>query len=409
MHAAHDRFLRNLVVEQYEFCFRYRPWKTGKRQAWPSITDTRELAELRAEAPWLAEGSSAVQQQALRVTRKAYENWWSGRAGRPKFKSKYEHRYGFQVAGAGYNFVVSRLDRKWGQVKLPKLATPVRFRVTRPWNQIEAARSVRVTCNPAGQWHVSFPSPQPELVTVETGAVVGIDRGVTNTIATSDGTFAHIPTLTVKEQEKFIRLSRTMSRRQRGSGRYEKARIQRAKIIQRLNNRRTDWLEQTTTSLVQTHDLIVLERLPIRNMVRSAKGTVDKPGRNVRAKAGLNRAIHAQRWGEFADRLHQKAEAATTPKQILVVPAVNTSLECSNCGHTEKQNRKSQADFSCTNCGHTQHADVDAAIVVRDRGLKHVARQEVAGTGRGGKPVGVPVKRQTFRPDTPPPSNEEAA
>lgn len=417
MHSDHDRFIRNLVVEQRLFCSRYRPYRVGERQSWPDITDTVQLKELRVEEPWLAEGASCVQQQALRVTRQAFKNWW-GRPdhfARPKFKSKLDHTHSFQVAGAGYNFRVSRLSRKWGQIKLPKLNTLVRFRITRPWAEIEAAKSVRVTCNPAGQWHLSFPSPQPKVETVETGAVVGIDRGITNTIATSDGTFAHIPTLTASEQERYMRLSRAMARRTRGSARYEKARVQRAKIRQRLNDRRTNWIEQTTTALVRDHDLIVLENLQIRNMVKSAKGTTAKPGSRVRQKAGLNRAIHAQRWGEFARRLQQKADAATTPKCVVFVRAASTSLECSTCGHTEKSNRKSQAVFSCVACGHEANADVDAAKVIRDRGLKLVPRQEVAGAGRGRKPVvpppgaGVRAKRQTSEPEPSDPPGEVAA
>ncbi|HEY3239862.1 MAG TPA: zinc ribbon domain-containing protein, partial [Acidimicrobiia bacterium] len=104
-----------------------------------------------------------------------------------------------------------------------------------------------------------------------------------------------------------------------------------------------DWVEKTTTTLGLDHDLIVVEALAVRNMTRSARGTVARPGRNLKAKAGLNREILARRWGLFLRRL--KAES-----------------------------RESQATFRCVACGHTEHADTNAARNILAAGRAVTAR-----------------------------------
>ncbi|WP_330301719.1 MULTISPECIES: transposase [unclassified Streptomyces] len=111
--------------------------------------------------------------------------------------------------------------------------------------------------------------------------------------------------------------------------------------------------------LARTYDLVRFEKLNIKNMTASAKGTVEKPGKNVRQKAGLNRAILAQGWGLLRQRTEHKA-----PGRVEDVPAPYTSLRCSACGWIEKNSRKSQAEFVCVSCGFTCNADTNAAVNV---------------------------------------------
>jgi putative transposase len=115
-------------------------------------------------------------------------------------------------------------------------------------------------------------------------------------------------------------------------------------------------VEQTSTRLVRRFDLIRVEDLKIGNMVRSARGTAQTPGTNVRAKAGLNRSIHAAGWGRLVTRLEQKA-----PGRVEKVYPAFTSQTCHACRHCVAENRESQAVFRCRACGHTGHADVNAA------------------------------------------------
>ncbi|MET8138572.1 transposase, partial [Streptomyces sp. NPDC005251] len=122
---------------------------------------------------------------------------------------------------------------------------------------------------------------------------------------------------------------------------------------------RKDWCEKTSTMLARTYDLVRFEKLNIKNMTRSARGTVAEPGRMVAQKAGLNRAILAQGWGGLRQRTGHKA-----PGRIEDVPAPFTSLRCSACGWIDKNSRKSQAEFVCSSCAFTCNADTNAAVNV---------------------------------------------
>jgi putative transposase len=274
----------------------------------------------------------------------------------------------------------------------------VKFRLSVPWAQVEESKSCRVTIDRAGRWHVSFPSPQPELARTATGATVGIDRGVTNTFATSDGGFEHIPTLRPKGAERVLRLERKLARQARGSNRREQTRVAKAKIIARGTDRRTNWIEQTTTYLVREYDLSALESLAIKNMTTSAKGTAKNPGTNVAAKSALTRAILDANWGKFEQRLRDKA--STCGVLVISVPARNTSRRCAACGHTSAQNRESQSVFACRACGHEAHADTNASLNIHERAL---AMFGLAGgspvTGRGDLSLDGSTNREALTSD----------
>jgi putative transposase len=126
--------------------------------------------------------------------------------------------------------------------------------------------------------------------------------------------------------------------------------------------------------------VIRVENLLVLNMTRSAEGTMGSPGRNVRAKAGLNREILASGWGILVKRLQQKA-----PGRIEKINPAYTSQRCSACGYMASENRKSQAVFACAACQHTCNADVNAA--------KNIAAGHAV-TARGGLPLGGPVNRE---------------
>jgi IS605 OrfB family transposase len=400
-YANHERFLYNLSVEQFEFAFRYRGFAahpneaTKSRQNWPSSAERmRQLTELRAELGWLREGCQTAQQQALRVVDTAYANWWKNPAHfrRPSFRSKFDTQ-GFGLAGTN-NFGVRQINAKWGEVRIPKVGW-VRFRLTRPWSDVSSAKSCRFTLDPSGIWHVSFPSAQPPVERTSTGAVIGIDRGVAHTLADSEGTMDHAPSLSDKESERLLRLERRLARQQKGSKRREKTRCQKAKVSATLVNRRREWVEQSTTWLVREYDVIVVEDLRITNMVRSAKGTAESPGTNVAAKTGLNRSILAQCWGLWLQRLKEKA--ATCGVLVVEVSARNTSRECRSCGHVAANNRKSQALFVCESCGYQRHADTNAAQNILERGMKNLGLADgYAVTARGDLGLPGSMKREAL-------------
>jgi IS605 OrfB family transposase len=372
----HERFLVNLAVEQYNFASRYRAYRAHpdesvkSRQLWPHSKERMaQLTELRAELDWLRDGSQTAQQQAIRVVDRAYANWKArpDHFRRPTFRGKDADTQGFGLSGVGKNFAIRQISRKWGEVRIPK-AGWIRFRLTVPWERVAGAKSVRFTIDRCQRWHVSFPGPQPEVERVQTGAIVGIDRGVANTLATSDGAMDHAPTLTPGEAERLLRLERHLPRQQKGSRSRERNKRAKARVTTTLVDRRKAWVEESTTNLIRSYDVIVVEHLKIKNMTKSAKGTKENPGVNVAAKRGLNRSILAQCWGQWLQRLKEKA--ATCGVLVVEVSPRNTSRECHSCGHTTKDNRQSQALFICVACGYERHADINAADNILDRGMK---------------------------------------
>jgi IS605 OrfB family transposase len=362
-HCAHARFVWNLALEQAN-C--YRPGQPTPGYA----EQNRQLTEARAAEAWLGSGSIVVQQQALRDFAQAMKNWWGGTHHHPTWRRRGVHE-GFRVVAvkAGH---IRRLNRRAGDVWVPKVGR-VRFRWTRLVRQVS---SFRVTLDRSGRWHVAFAQLPEPLERESTGAAVGIDRGVANTAATSDGRLLHAPRLTEAERACLARLQRKLARQQKSSGRRERTKLAVARLRAKDSDRVRDWVEKTTTALVREHDLIAVEQLRIGAMTKSARGTVEAPGRNVRAKAGLNREILAQRWGLFLRRLKDKANLVGV--EVIEVDPRNTSRRCSSCGHTDPESRESQSRFRCQACGHEAHADINAALNILAAGR--------AVTARGGVP-----------------------
>ena len=367
-HCADARYVWNLGLEQRNM---WSGYDQSRKPKFNVATQMRELAQAR-KTTWLGEGSSVVQQGALRDLDQAFTNWWKGSHQHPTWRKAGLHE-AFKIR----DLSVRRVTRRWGEVLVPKVGW-VRFRVSGAFDQIVASTSARVSLK-AGRWHVAFVCVPTAFVKAATGAIVGIDRGVKNSYATSDGAFGHTPTLTRGEQNRFLVLQRRMARQQRDSVRRARTKAQLAGVNDRLVRRRKDWVEQTSTALVRDHDVIALEALNTRGMVRRAapKPDAENPGQylsnGARAKSGLNRAILAQSWGALQKRIQDKAKLATTPTLAVLVDPKFTSQQCRSCGYVAAENRESQAEFCCQSCGHEAHADVNAAENILDRAMNMIA------------------------------------
>jgi transposase len=370
-HCGHARYVWNLAVEQHSH------WHPGRASAPGYLEQCRQLTQARAGHPWLAAGSQTVQ-QALRDFAQAMAAFFDPAkpAGRPSWR-KAGRDEGFRIVGRGRRWDVRRVSRKTGQVWVPK-AGWVRFR----WSRAvpPGAKSYRVTMDRAGRWHIAFaviPAPVPAPGNAQT---VGIDRGVAVSAALSTGELLHAPALTARERTRLRRLQRSLARAERGSNRRGRVRHAIARLRARETDRRKDWAEKASTGIARRFDVIRVEDLQITNMTRSAKGTRENPGRNVRAKAGLNRGILGSGWGLLVRRLEDKA-----PGRVEKIRPAFTSQRCSACGHVDAKSRESQARFVCTACGFALHADVNAA---RNIAAGHAV------TARGGDGVTRPVNRE---------------
>jgi putative transposase len=248
------------------------------------------------------------------------------------------------------------------------------------------AKSYRVTQDRAGRWHVAFAVIPASVPAPGNGQAVGIDRGVAVSAALSTGQLLHCPALTGRERIRLRRLQRALARSKRGSNRRSQVKHAVARLRARETDRRKDWAEKVSTGIARRFDVIRVEDLQIKNMTRSAKGTRESPGRNVRAKAGLNRGILGSGWGLLVRRLEEKA-----PGRVEKVKPHYTSQRCSACGQVDRDSRESQAVFRCAACGFACHADVNAAINIAAGHPTHLPFPLHA---RGGDGVTRPVNRE---------------
>ncbi|MEV0994600.1 transposase [Nonomuraea sp. NPDC050202] len=370
-HCGHARFVWNLAVEQHSH------WRPGRGSVPRYLEQCRQLTEARAEFEWLRAGSQMVQQQALRDFAQAMSDFFNGTHRRPTWRKR-GRRESFRVV-AVKPADVRRISRHVGELKVPKVGW-VRFR----WSRAvpEGVKSYRVNQDQAGRWHVAFAAIPEPIPAPGRGEVVGVDRGVAVSAALSTGALFCAPTLRDTEKTRLLRLLRKLARAKRGSNRRGKVKVAIAKLKARETDRRKDWVEKTSTDLARRFDVIAVEDLKTGNMTRSAKGTLAKPGRNVRQKAGLNRGILAAGWGQLVERLEHKA-----PGRVVKVNPAYTSQRCSACGIVEAKSRESQADFRCRSCGYACNADVNAA-----KNIKHAAGHAVS--ARGGLPLGEPANRE---------------
>jgi putative transposase len=370
-HCGHARFTWNLAVEQHSH------WHRGRTSAPGYLEQCRQLTAARAEYPWLAAGAQMVQQQALRDFAQAMAAFFdpANPAGRPSWR-KAERDEGFRVVALRRGDV-RRLSRHVGEVRVPK-AGWVRFR----WSRAvpPGVRSYRVRMDRTGRWHVAFAVIPEPIPAPGNGETVGVDRGVAVSAALSTGEMLTAPGLSAGRRRRLRRLQRRLARARPGSNR--RARVKRAvaRLRAREADARKDWAEKTSTDIARRFDRIRVEDLRIPDMTRSARGTAQNPGRNVRAKAGLNREILRSGWGLLVRRLGDKA-----PGRVEKVKPHYTSQRCAACGHVDAKSRESQARFACTACGFAGNADVNAA---RNIAAGHAV------TARGGDGVTRPVNRE---------------
>ena len=327
------------------------------------------------ETPWLADAPVHPLQHALKDLEKAYKNFFAGHASFPRFKRRGD------VAAFRYPDPKQfKLDQPNARIFLPKLGW-MRLRLSRP--VLGEVRNATVSLR-AGRWFVSIQTVREvaDPVPVATSAV-GIDMGVARFATLSDGVFV-VPLASFKQHEvRLARYQRRMARKVKGSRNWHKARARVQRLHSRIANVRQDFLHKASSQIAAQHAMVVIEDLQVRNMSASAKGSTVAPGRNVRAKSGLNKAILDQGWAEFRRQLAYKMQ--WSGGELIAVDPRNTSRTCPACGHVDAQNRKTQAVFRCVACGHTANADLVGAINILARGHRVAACGEDVSRGEAAR------------------------
>ena len=304
---------------------------------------------------------------SLKPIETAYKGYFKGICGLPKFHGKYTHAPSFPVDKetakiSGEHIYIQKIG--W-----IKFAGSDKYK-----GEKFVSCRVRYEC---GKWYAYIAyeievSKKPYLLTA-----VGLDRNC-GQFALLDGTIHHVPDIQ-KKVAKRKRYQRKYARGEQGSNRRKVVKYKMQKAHKAERNARANWYHQTSRLIANQYDVVYMEELKTRSTTKSAKGTIENPGTNVKQKAGLNRSILASGWGKLEHCLSYKVK-------VEKVPAHYTSQTCNKCGTIDKKSRVSQSIFKCRQCGHEENADINAPLNI-------LAVGNIA-TGRGDCNMGWSVKRQ---------------
>lgn len=315
-----------------------------------------EMTALKSELSWLREVDSTALQSSLRDLDTAYLNFFrrvkrGDIPGFPQFKSKKNRHRSYKTKRVGENIAV--IDR---HIKLPKLGL-VRAAISR---QVKGRiLNATISQSPSGKYFVSICCTDIEIPQYEsTGATVGLDIGLKDLVITSDGAVYPNHKHFKKSEKKLVRAQRKLSRKTNGSKNREKARIKISVLHERIANQRNDVLHKLSSQLTKDYDVICIEDLAVKNMVRNHK---------------LAKSIADASWGELVRQLRYKCE--WQHKELVRVDRFYPSSQlCGVCGHRNAEMKDlSIREWRCPECGTVHDRDVNAAVNILKEGLRLIS------------------------------------
>ena len=326
----------------------------------------KRFTALRRNIDWLPEYSFHVVRYTLKYQADAWKAFFKEGKGRPRFHSRHGSIPSFTIPED-----VKIRDNK---LYIPKVGyIEIRRKGGNPYPDGEPVKAV--IQKRAGKWYavICYRVNVPEIA--DNGVAAGIDRNCRQvaTVSTVGKREIISQQKTNRLDAKLRRHQRRLARHKKGSGRRNKRKYRIARIHRKRANILMNANHQVSRSIARHSSTVVLEDLNISGMTRSAKGTAEAPGTNVKAKSGLNREIRRTGWGQLDQMLGYKC------REVIKVNPAYTSQRCYACGHTEASNRKTQSKFTCMACGHADHADLNAAANILASGIGATARRGAFG------------------------------
>ena len=327
-----------------------------------------EFKKLRHETEWIRELPASPVRYTLKYFADALKEAMRGNKGFPKPRSRAKTAPGFTLPDMS-TFRIKNVSGKYSLLRVQGVGW-VKL-VRRGGNPHEDGVAKQVVLRHDGYRWRAFVFYEVEVERkLDDGDVLGVDMNIRQ-VATSDGHFYFLPDLDKKERRR-RKYQRRMARQVKGSNRQKDTAKKIARVSRKIANVRKNWIHHTTREIVEKCGTIAVEGLNVKGMTASAKGTVENPGRDVRQKAGLNRGMLNTAFGKIRKNLEYKCG------RLIEVNPAYTSQTCSQCGHVDKENRKTQQRFLCVSCGFVSNADTNAAMNIRRLGM---ARLHGEGSG----------------------------